>query len=286
MIHINYLEFDDLFEAWKGSNIWLAQNEHHLCNVPGAGGIAGPQLMSYNNLVRVKSAKTYREDWDIGAILGYTDKKWSSLVNNYLDMNYLDLIRNEVNSRTSKSHRSYNYSYHFRNKHGSGKDCLVALNFSRRIGMDYPVVVFTVRTSEVTRRLIFDFLMVQRIIEYVYPEENRVELHFQAPSMYIAAESFVLFNNEKSIEKIIAKVPQDKRGPYTKRILDAYKELSTRDPESITWKVHQKSARYVQNKNHARVGLTLGMLQLKYMETFPKEIVSKRQRNQYQKKQQ
>lgn len=262
MVHINYLEFDDIFKAWKGVNIWLAQNEKHLTTTPGAGGVQGSQLMAYNNFIRIKSHKSNRENWDIGGKLGYTIKKWVSLMNNYLDMNYLDLIKHELNGRSMKNHRNYNYSYHFLNKHGSGKDCLVSLNFSRRIGCNYPIVVFNIRTSEVTRRLIFDLVLVQRIIEYVYPTERRVEVHLTVPGMFLDAESFALFNNTLSIEKIMSKVPEENLGRFSKKIVTSFRKLMTTDPEMITWKVHQRSAKFIQDPNHGCVGLYLKDLQL------------------------
>lgn len=280
---INYFEFKDPFRAWKGINIWLAQNEMNLKSRPGAGGMQGSVLYSYNNFLRIKTHKIPNEDWDIGGKLGYTKMKWISLMNNYLDLNYLDLIKAELESRHVKSQRNYNYSYHFKNKHGSGKDCLVSLNFSRRIGVNYPVVAFNIRTSEVTRRLIFDLILVQRIIEYVYPNEPQVELHVLAPSMFLDAESFALFNNTKSIEKIMAKVPEDKMGSFSRKVVSSFRKLMTTDPETINWKVHQRSATFIQEKNHRCVGLLIKDLQIKTPDYLPEDVITKQEAKKYRK---
>jgi hypothetical protein len=282
---VNYLEFPDLFEAWKGINIFLATHEKYLREV-GRGGLYGPAIFSYNNFIRIKSAKTYREDWDIARNLGYSSKKWTALVKNYVDMNYVDLVKNEVNSRKSKKARSYNYSLHFKNKHGSGKDCLICLNFTKRIGIDHPIAVFTVRTSEVTKRLIFDFVLVQRLIEYVYGPDQLVELHFTAPAMFLNIESFCLFNNVKPIAKIMKKVPIEERGSLYEGIEKAMVYLMETDLDEIKWKVNRRSAEHIQkdiegNLKHSKKGLELIKLQLPNQLLLPKEVITNKEKTIY-----
>jgi len=283
-----YLEFDDLFKAWKGINIFLATKEKEIRQT-GRGGVYGPAIMSYNNYIRIKSAKSNNEDWDIAVNLGYTIKKWTALVRNYVDMNYLDLVKAEVDSRAAKSARSYNYSMHFRNKHGSGKDCLVCLNFCKRLGVEYPMVIFTVRTSEVTKRLIFDFILVQRIVEYVYGPDAHVEIHFSAPTMFLNFESFCLFNNVKPIEKILRKVPKEDRGTAHVEITKAMNYLMNTPPQSITWKSNRRSAEHIQRDEkgrllHKRSGVPLSRLVLPIANLLPKEVITKREKTIYNKK--
>lgn len=242
---MNVLEFDNLYKAWIGINKFLYLNEHHLTDKSlGLGGIYGTQMMGYNNHIKVKLAKTCKPDFDLALKLGYDIKKWSSLVNNYVDLEYLDLVKSEIQTRISKKANNYNYSYHFKNKHGSGKDCLISLIFSKRVYKDDPVVAFTVRTSEVTRRLIWDFVLVERIIEYVYGEDHNCELRFIAPSMFIAAESFIMLNNIFSIKKLYKKIEDP--GIFQKRCVRRLEQFLTKDVTKMDWKVHQRAAKQLQ----------------------------------------
>src|SRR5690349_7251422 len=156
MMNFKIMEFGSLQSGWEGINEYLFLECEEI--IKRGGGLYGPEFVSFDNYVVMKRAWVDPE-FDFGKTLGYAIKKWSSLVNNYADLKYLDLLRAEIAHRTKKRARSYNYSFHFSNHHGSGKDCLISLLFSKRIGVEHPIVVFQVRTSEVTKRLLFDFLL-------------------------------------------------------------------------------------------------------------------------------
>lgn len=244
---IKELEFATLQEGWQGINEYLFLECDEI--IARGGGLYGPEFVSFNNYVIMKRAWVDPE-FDFGKVLGYAIKKWSSLVNNYADLKYLDLLRAEINHRTTKKARSYNYSFHFSNHHGSGKDCLISLLFTKRIGVEHPIVVFQVRTSEVTKRLLFDFLLVQRIGEYIYGH-NDFEVHLFAPSFYITAESFVMYNNVKSIKKLLKKHndlnKRDENHKFQHRVFDIYKEyMNHPDPDGIRYKVHRRSAMQIR----------------------------------------
>jgi len=239
---INLLTFKDSLSAWEGVNMYLVQKEKEVWH--RGGGIYGTEFISYDNIIRIKNLKLDPE-FDFGMILGYKDKKWASLVNNYVDFNYLDLIKSEVQLRTKKTAKSYNYAYHFSNYHGGGKDCLISLNFTKRINKENPIVVFQVRTSEVTKRLIFDLLLVQRMVEYVYGKKQQVELHIVAPSIFITAEHFSVFNNQKPIKKIL-KPYRDNLGRFQQRIVKILKEFKTTPLNKIKYRSWRKMAAMVQ----------------------------------------
>ena len=237
---VNKFEFGSLQEAWEGLNEYMATKEARILSKGGA--IYGPEFVSYDNFVKVDRAWMDPE-FDFGRIFGYTNKKWSSLINNYVDFNYLEMIRAEVNLRTNKNARNYNYAYHFANSHGSGKDCLISLNFMKRVGVDHPIILFTVRTSEITKRLAFDLLLVQRIAEYVYGH-NDVEINIFLPSMFIAAEGFILYHNHKCVRSLY-KGRKD-LGSFEKRINDCLEKFLTVDPKTIKYKVHLRTANQLQ----------------------------------------
>lgn len=239
---ITELHATDCIHAWELINEYLVLDELNI--ILKNGGQYGPQMCAYNCYMHIESLK-FNPNFDFGTILGYSKKKWTSLVNNYVDFNYLDLIKSELQIRGNKQAKSYNYSYHFINVHGSGKDCLISLVFTKRLYCDHPIVVFHIRTSEVTKRLPFDLLLVKRICEYVYGKGQRVSLELWAPSMYATAESFALYNNHKSIIQLMR--PLKKRyGKFQKRVLQIYREFKTKPLDEIKYKVHHRSAANLQ----------------------------------------
>lgn len=241
---INRFSFGSLQEAWEGVNEFMATEESKILSK--GGGIYGPELVSYDNFIKVTRAWMDPE-FDFGKIFGYTSKKWSSLINNYVNFDYLEMIRSEVNLRKVKNSRNYNYAYHFANSHGSGKDCLISLNFMKRVGNNRPIILFTVRTSEITKRLAFDLLLVQRIAEYVYGH-NDVEINIFLPSMFIAAEGFILYHNHKCVKTLFKDKNKKQLGLFEKRILDKLDEFLTIDPAKIKYKVHLRTAIQLQKK--------------------------------------
>lgn len=236
------LEYKDMTEAWHGINEYLANNEEKVKKRGGA--ICGSELASYNNCFKIARAKMDK-NFNFGKILGYQDKKWSKLLNNYCNYNYLDLLRNEIVERERKRSAAYNYTYHFDNVHGSGKDCLISLTFQRRRGHPRPIVYFHTRASEVTKRLPFDFLLIQRMVEYVYGKKTEVELICHVPFMYINLECFLMYVSYKGPE--VLKVQKNgEHSFYQKKLLEKYNHFKDVDLESIKYKVHQRAARQVQ----------------------------------------
>lgn len=292
MVKFNFMEFDNLQKGWEGINEFLFLECEKITKM--GGGLYGPEFVSYNNYVVMHKAEVDPE-FDLGKRIGYHIKKWSSLVNNYVDMRYLDILRSEIGSRKKKGARSYNYSFHFSNSHGSGKDCLISLMFSKRVGLEKPVVVFQVRTSEVTKRLIFDFILVQRIIEYVYGH-NDVEVHLFAPSFFITAESFVMYNNVKSLKKLFKKhgdKQEDLDKPahkFQERVFEKYKEyMEHPNPRAIRYKVHRRSALQIQKDANGESlsgvkTMLAKSLQLKELPLeLTKDIITRKQINKHKR---
>lgn len=237
-----YMKFENLQEAWQGINEYLALEEKEVWK--RGGGLYGPSMVSYNNLILIEKAEI-DPNFDFGRVLGYSNKKWSSLVNNYVDFHYLDLLRTEINQRKNRSSKSYNFTYHFKNKHGSGKDCLISLNFTKRMYSVYPIVTFYTRVSEVTKRLIWDFLLVQRIIEYVYGSTNDVKVQFYTDSFFATLEGFMMYDNVKPLKKFFKKFPEEK-GRYQTKLIETYDKFMTLDIEKVNFRVHRRSVAQLQ----------------------------------------
>lgn len=255
IIKINQLEFPTLELAWEGVNDYLINNEK-LIRERG-GGTYGTEMVSYDNFIHIY--KPYiSPKYNFGDILGYKYKKWTKLINNYVNLNYLDLVKAEVLDRESKKSGHYNYTFHFDNAHGSGKDCLISLSFCRRRGQKEPYVIYTTRASEVTSRLIFDFLLIQRMVEYVYGVEKaqQCEVLCYIPFMFVNVERFLFYMGYKGRDIVKPKTMFDKDTPYyspfQERCLKKFDEFMTRDPETIKYKVHRRSALQIQRDKHGK----------------------------------
>lgn len=272
------LEFDNLQKAWEGINEFLFVE----CNrvEKKGGGIYGPEWISYDNWVHIHKAEVDPE-FDFGTTLGYNIKKWSSLVNNYVDFHSIDMIRAEIAHRMSKNSRSYNYAYHFANKHGHGKDCLISLNFMQRLNSSVPTVLFQIRTSEVTKRLLFDFLLVQRLGEYIFGS-NDFEVVLIAPSFYITAESFIMYNNVRDIRKLVKKAKPHKFHDRVFKKFDFF--YNHPDPHNIKYKVHRRSALQIIHDENGKPISGVKPMYAKELVLFkdginnyPKDVVTKSQ---------
>lgn len=257
LIQINQLEFPTLEAAWEGINEYLVNNETKIRKA--GGGTNGTEMVSYDNFIHIY--KPYiSPKFNFGAILGYKYKKWSKLINNYVDINYLDLVKAEVTSREKRRSCHYNYTFHFDNKHGSGKDCLISLSFCRRKGSREPYVIYTTRASEVTSRLIFDFLLIQRICEYVYGKERaqQCDVLCYIPFMFVNVERFLFYMGYKGRDKAVKKQwnkEESYEGKeqvelsyslYQERCIKKYDEYMSKDPMLIRYKVHRRAALQIQ----------------------------------------
>ncbi len=238
-------EFLTSQECWEGLNEFLASQESHIRDKQQRVKF-GSEFSLFNVFAHIKKSWVDPE-FDFGKMFGYTNNKWKTLVNNYVDLNYLDLVAAEVRLRESKKSTQYSYSFHFSNSHKSGKDCLLALVISRRRGIDYPVLTFTTRATEVTKRFLLDLLLVHRIGEYIYGEGEYFSVNIYLPHCFITAETFSMYDSHRSIEKLLVKkVGINNLGPFQKRILEIVRKYKTIKPEDIKYKSHRRAVKQLQ----------------------------------------
>lgn len=238
--------FPTLEAAWEGINEYMFNEEVEIKSL--GGGNYGTEMVLYNALITVDKAWV-SPNFNFGRALGYTNKKWSKLVGNYVDMKYLELVKNEVRQREAKKAKSYNHTLHFDNSHGSGKDCLISLTFQRKISSEVPIVIYHTRASEATKRMIFDFLLIQRIVEYVYGPEVSVEVVAYIPFLFINVEAFLIYMGYKGGKE----AKPFKRGKYTQfqnRILRRWDNFQETPLEKITFKVHRRAAAQIKLDSH------------------------------------
>jgi len=243
---VKQLEYANSQEAWEGLNEYFLNNSKEI--MQRGGGRYGPQLISYDMFIRIRKAWV-DPDFDFGNTFGYRKQKWSSLVNNYINLNFLDVLKSQVLEKEAKKATSYNISMPFDNSHGSGKNCLLSLTVSRRVTSDHPILSFNLRSSEITKRLLWDLLLVQRIAEYVFGEKQYVSIQLFCGNIYQNTESFIMYDAHKKIKKLLVKDDEGKLDIWQERALKTLKEFKEVDPSKVTYKVHLRSVRQLQKVN-------------------------------------
>jgi len=273
-------------EAWEGLNEWLFLKEKKLTKM--GQGKQGNISLAYDTWVYISRAWVDPE-FDFAQVLGHRLQKWTSLVNNYVDMNYLDMVKCDIEARENKKQTNYNVAMHFTNSHNSGKDCLISLTFSRRTDTTAPVLTFHVRASEITKRLLWDFLLVQRIGEYVYGRKQEFSIISYIPMMFINAETFTMYDIHKPIEKLGKKIKGEIQ-PLQSKILELTKKFKYIDPNEITYKSHQRAVRQLQKGKDGKALSGPFEMKAKFLGLkknnieFPEDIITDRQRREYMKK--
>ncbi len=183
--------------------------------------------------VLIEEAK-FDPEFDFGKIMGYTQSKWSSLLNNYLDLDSLDKLKLQIREleKNKAINRNYHIGFNFADSHGNGKGCLVSGMFSRMIGIDKPRLTIVMRASDVVTRLPWDLLLAIRMGEYVFGHtEFTVELFIR--SAFADDTSLMLYNGYEPIEPIIEKIKNEERRKRLKKALKRVKKASEKgdDPK-------------------------------------------------------
>ena len=197
---LHSLEFATSQEAWEKLNEAFLRLDPVLFD-KGATANSGVAV-AYNVFIKIRKAWV-DPDFDYCRCFNYKETKWTSLLNNYIDFNKLDLLRSKLRILKNKYNQNYNVTYMFNNHHDNGKQCLIAATFSKRFGEDIPVITMVVRASEITKRLIFDFLLIQRMSEYVYGPDQSVQINLFATQMYGNVETLLMYHTHKPLKKVL-----------------------------------------------------------------------------------
>lgn len=235
---INKFRFKNFEQAWEQLNEYMVNNQDEVINRGGA--LNGSEIILHDVIVEVKKPRI-SPDFNFGISLGYTIKKWSKLISNYVNMNYLDLVKAEVQAREAKKEKNYNISFHFDNAHKSGKDCLISLTFCRRKNENRPLAIYYTRACELTSRAIFDFLLIQRILEYVYGNKPNVRVLCHIPYMFVNAQRFLIYMAYKGKQCVTGDSTK-----YQKSLLISYQKFMETPPQDIKYKVYRRAALQLQ----------------------------------------
>jgi len=217
-------------------------------------------------------------EFDFGYMFGYKIQKWTKLISNYIDFDYLDLIKSLILEREKVHSSNYNIAYKFSNTHGSGHVCLISLVFQRRYTQDNPIIIINIRSSEVTKRLLMDFLLVQRIAEYIYGNKHGASIKLYCSNVYLSGETFTMYHNHKDLRELL----KGNETGMAQRILQLLDKFEGPEGLKITFKVHRRA---VDRLHKIKINplkakdLVLFPDKIKY----PEDIVSDIQRRIYRK---
>ena len=132
---LHSLEFATSQEAWEKLNEGFLRLEPALF-AKGAIANSGVAVV-YNVFIKIRNAWVDPE-FDYGRCFNYKETKWTSLLNNYIDFNKLDLLRSKLRVLRNKYNQNYNITYMFNNHHDNGKQCLIAATFYKTIRGGHP----------------------------------------------------------------------------------------------------------------------------------------------------
>ena len=227
--------------AWEEINEYIFLNEMEL-KAKGEGR-DGNASMSYDNIFLIKKPWV-KPNFDFFRMFGYHIQKWSHLVNNYVNKDKLKSVKIDIDYREKRKQRVYNVTLHFDNKHDNGKDCLISLTFSKRLGQELPYLIFHTRACEVTKRLLLDLLLIQRIGEYIYGK-YKFQILVYCPTAYLNCEAFTMYHNHRDLFDLWD-MSQQKIQPFQKRVLDILKKFLSCKPMDIGYKSHRRAVRQLQ----------------------------------------
>jgi hypothetical protein len=276
---LHSLEFATSQEAWEKLNEAFLRLDPVLFD-KGATANSGVAV-AYNVFIKIRKAWV-DPDFDYGRCFNYKETKWTSLLNNYIDFNKLDLLRSKLRILKNKYNQNYNVTYMFNNHHDNGKQCLIAATFSKRFQEDIPVITMVIRASEITKRLIFDFLLIQRMAEYVYGPDQSVQINLFATQMYGNVETLLMYSAYKPLKKVIKGIDN----PWTKRVKEVYKKIQKGiEKEWSSFKVFFRSFKVLRPDLYEYQALLAKDLLLEYEDIeYPENVISYSQRKAYKKK--
>lgn len=278
---LHSLEFATSQETWEKLNEAFLRLDPVLFS-KGATANSGVAVV-YNVFIKVRKAWV-DPDFDYGRCFNYKETKWTSLLNNYIDFNKLDLLRSKIRSLKNSYNQNYNVSYTFNNHHDNGKQCLLAATFSKRFNEDVPVITMVMRASEITKRLIFDLLLVQRMAEYVYGPDQTVQLNIFATQMYGNTETLLMYHTHKSFKKVIKGV----NNPWTDRLKETWDKFQNgTEKQFSSFKVFFRSFKVLRPDLYASTykSMYAKQLLLEYEDIeYPENVISYSQRKAYKKK--
>lgn len=232
-----YLNFSNSLQAWETLNEMFIMGDPKLDPI-----FTSKDMYVYDLVIKIEKPEL-PGDFDLGRHFNYAINKWRTLVSNYINLEELLRVKDEINSLSGKKipkSRPYNIQLDFDNSHKNGKGCLSSMIFSHRVGSTKHTLVAFLKSSEVTKRLICDLLLFQRIGEFIYGLGNfNLVIHFN--QIFNDDTVLLMYQAHKNIQRMLKyETPRKKLYPKFKDI------LNHPDPEKITYKVYRRAAKVLR----------------------------------------
>ena len=233
MVHY---KFENTTTAWSELlKMFLRQDEELFKE--GQGAVLTGSLYSYGVGILIEKAQ-FDPEFDFGTMMGYTPSKWTSLLNNYIDLDAMDILKGQIREleKNKAQNRNYHIGFNFADSHGNGKGCLVSGVFSRMIGIENPRLTIIMRASDIVTRLPWDLLLAVRIGAYVYGHEDfSIELYLR--SAFADDITLMLYNGYEEIEPLISSIENEDRRKKLKKTLKKVKKAASQgaDPGYQTY---------------------------------------------------
>ena len=228
--------FDNSTQAWEGLNEAFLRNDEWI-----EAKRSGSCLYSYDMTIGIRNPEV-DPGFDFGRHFNYTSAKWKQLVGNYLNIVELKEVASQVAVEEIKKN-FYAIPLQFTNKHGHGKSCLLSMVFSRRPRMEKPNLCVFLRASEVTKRLICDFLFFQRIGEAVWGHSNfNITVHFN--QIFNDDAVLLMYHAHKDVRKIMSAngISLERRN----QIITLLDKLESKEPWTVNYKVHRRAVKVLR----------------------------------------
>lgn len=219
---------------------WEGLNRLFLFNAEGFDIQRIGKAQYINDLVIYIEKPLVDPEFDFGRHFNYTMSKWKSLIANYIDEKSLTDLKQELAIALQKK-KIFNIGYQFDNKHAHGKNCLLSMTVSQKAGVDNPMITVFMRASEVTKRLICDLLLIQRIGEYIFPVGQKFHISIHFSQMFNDDTVLLMYHAHEDLLKL-----SDKLGIYDYNWYDRLKYLLEVDPQKIKYKVHKRALKVLR----------------------------------------
>lgn len=241
-IKMRILKFKNSLAAFMGINEYLIFNEK---GIKADGIVSSSQNIMYDTMVRIHKSEI-PPDWDFTKTVNYRKSKWTSLVGNYLNIDQLQEVIAEVQSREIKKSKSYNVSMLFANSHGGGKGCLLSCTYSRRPHLEVPLLIVTVRASETYKRLMFDLLLIHRMGEEAYGEDADFSINIFFPHSWVAVSWSAMFIHLLSPERITQLEEEYGTNVFSNAVKAKYEYFKSVDWTKFNYNADKRAAKVIQ----------------------------------------
>ena len=254
---MKHFKFDNLTEAWEQVNEMFINDDPRLMTKGESFKLTNASF-SYDLSLEIEHPQLDPE-FNFGKYFHYTTGKWSKLLNNYINLDSLDIIRDQIRAmeKDKVKTRYYTVGFHFVDDHENGKGCLLSGVFSRVLYSDTPQITIFIRAAEVTSRLPFDFLFFQRLGEYVYGKIP-FKLFIHIKQAWSDDNIQLMYHNHRKIKRVLKGCTDEKRKTHVMKALD--KMLNGKEEDFIKYQAHFRTFKTLHPEIYTKASKTKTLL--------------------------